>query len=82
MTRIRRTPAALLTLALTAGGLGLAVVPAAAAQLPFETTPLVFTVEVGPPDARRTCSIVKSGKSLSSKMVRQVPCYFTFRHRQ
>jgi hypothetical protein len=35
-----------------------APVPAAAAADPFTTIPLVFTVEVGPQDDRRTCEVV------------------------
>lgn len=52
-----------LALALAAGSLGLAAVPASAQSagprlVGFSTVPLVFTVEVGPADARRTCEVL------------------------
>ena len=54
----RRPLSVLCVAALLAGTAVAGALPAQAAEPPFTTVPLVFTVEVGPEDDRRTCEVV------------------------
>jgi hypothetical protein len=56
---LTRRPVVALTAALALAAGGATALPAAGAPAPpFTTTPLTFAVQVGPPDDRRTCTIV------------------------